>query len=86
MSTRVLLIAVVIIENRGLADGHADDGASMLVCVSRAPVGVTARWSQQNGGNVVYLVGGLRARTLLRDTATLAPSMAGIQDESKEED
>lgn len=86
VSTRVLLITVVIIENRGLTDRHADDRASMLVCVSRAPVGVTTLGSQQNRGDVVYLVGGLCACALLRDTATLAPSMAGIQDESEEED
>lgn len=85
MPTWVVLVAVVIIKNGGLADGHTNDGASMLVCASRAPVAVTALGSEQNRGNVVDLVGGLRARALLGDAATLAPSVAGIQDEGEEE-
>lgn len=85
MSSWVLLIAVVIVKNGGLADGHTNDGASMLVCAPRAPVAVTALGSEQNGGNVVDLVGGLGAGTLLGDTATLAPSVARIQDKGEEE-
>lgn len=85
MSTWVLLITVVIIENGGLADGHTDDRAPMLVCASRAPVAVTALGSQQNRRDIVDLMCGLGAGTLLGDTAPLAPSVAGIQDEGEEE-
>ncbi len=85
VSALVLLVAVVIIKNGGLADRHADDGAPMLVSVSRAPVAVTTLRSEQNRGNVVDLMGGFRARTLLGDPAALAPSVAGIQDEGEEE-
>lgn len=85
MSTWILLVTVVIIKNRGFADGHTNDRASMLVRASRAPVAVTALGSEQNRGNVVDLMGGFCACALLWDTATLAPSVAGIQDEGKEE-
>lgn len=85
MSNWVLLITVVIIKNGGLADGHTNNRASMLVCASRSPVAVTTLGSKQNRGNVVDLMGGLSAGTLLGDTATLAPSVAGIQDEGEEE-
>lgn len=82
----VLLVAVVIIEDRGLADGHTYDRAPVLVCASRAPVAVAALGSQQNRGDVVDLVRGLRAGALLGDAATLAPSVARIQNEGEEED
>lgn len=85
MSTRVLLITVVVIKNRGLADRHTNNRASMLVCASRAPVAVTTLGSEQNRGNVVDLMGGLGAGALLGDTAALAPSVAGIQDKGEEE-
>lgn len=85
VSTWVVFVAVVIIKYGGLADGHTDDRAPVLVCVSRAPVAVTALGSKQDRGNVVDLVGGLRACALLGDTATLAPSVAGVQDEGEEE-
>lgn len=58
----------------------------MLVCASRTPVTVTALRSEQNGGNVVDLMCGLGTCTLLGDTATLAPSMAGIQHKGEKED
>lgn len=83
--TGVLLVTVIIIENGSLADGHANDGASVLVRTSRAPVTVTALGSEQNRGDVVDFVGGLCACTLLGDTPALAPSVTGIQDESEEE-
>lgn len=57
----------------------------MLMSASRAPVAVTALGSKQNRGNVMDLVGGLGAGTLLGDTATLAPSMACIQNKGEEE-
>lgn len=76
----VLLVTVVVIENGGLADGHADDRAAVLVSVSGPPVAVAALGPQQDGGDVVDLVRGLSAGAFLRDAATFAPSMAGVQD------
>lgn len=78
VSTWVLLVTVVIIKNGGLTYGHSNDRASMLVCVSRAPVAVTALGSKQNRRNVVDLMGGLGTGTLLGDTTALAPSVACI--------
>lgn len=86
MPTVVVLVAVVIIQDGGLADGHPNDGAAMLVRAAGATVAVTALRPQQDGGDVVDLVGGLRAGALLGNTATLAPSVAGVQDEGEEED
>lgn len=83
---RVLLVAVVVVENGRLADGHADDGAAVLVCVPRAPVAVAALGSEQHRGDVVDLVSRLGAGALLRDAPSLAPAMAGVQDEGEEED
>lgn len=74
----VLLVAVVIVENGGLADGHADDGAAVLVGAPRGPVAVAALRSEQDGGDVVDLVGGLGAGAFLGDAATLAPPVAGV--------
>lgn len=81
----VVLVAVVVVQDRGLADGHADDGAAVLVGVPGAPVAVAALRSEQDGGDVVDLVGGLRAGALLRDAAALAPSVAGVQHQGEEE-
>lgn len=86
VSAGVLLVAVVVIEDGGLADGHADDRAPVLVCVPGTPVAVPALGPEQNGGDVVDLMGGLGARALLGDAATLAPPVARIQDEGEEED
>lgn len=86
MSTRVVVIAVVVIENGRLADGHPDDGAAVLVGAAGAPVAVAALRSQQDRRDVVNLVGGLGAGALLRDTAPLAPPVAGVQDKGEEED
>jgi len=85
VSTCVLLVAVVIVENGGFPNGHADDRVPMLVCAPGAPVAVAALWPEQNRRNVVDLVGGLGAGTLLGDASALAPSVAGVQDEGEEE-
>lgn len=82
----LVLVAVVIVQNGGLADGHPDDGAAVLVRAAGAAVAVTALRPQQDGGDVVDLVGGLRAGALLGDAAALAPSVAGVQDEGEEKD
>lgn len=86
VSTLVILIAVVIIQDGRLSNGHADDGASMLVCPSGASVAVAALGPQQHRGNVVDLMSGLSAGALLRDSAPLAPPVARVQDEGEEED
>lgn len=77
---RVVLVAIVIVEDGRLSDGHADDGAAVLVRAARASVAVAALGAQQYRRDVVNLVGGLRAGALLGDPATLAPSVAGVQD------
>lgn len=82
----VVLVAVVVVQDGGLADGHPDDGGAVLVRAAGAAVAIAALRPQQDGGDVVDLVGGLCAGALLRDTATLAPSVAGVQDEGEEED
>lgn len=82
----IVLVAVVVVQDGGLADGHPDDGAAMLVRTAGAAVAIAALRPQQDGGDVVDLVGGLRAGALLGDTATLAPPVAGVQDEREEED
>lgn len=82
----LVLVAVVIVQNGGLADGHPDDGAAVLVRAAGAAVAVAALRPQQDGGDVVDLVGGLRAGALLGDAAALAPSVAGVQDEGEEKD
>lgn len=82
----VVLVAVVVVEDGGLADGHPDDGAAVLVGVAGAAVAVAALRPQQDGGDVVDLVGGLGAGALLGDAAALAPPVAGVQDEGEEED
>lgn len=82
----LVLLAVVIVQNGGLADGHPDDGAAVLVRAAGAAVAVAALRPQQDGGDVVDLVGGLRAGALLGDAAALAPSVAGVQDEGEEKD
>lgn len=84
--TVVLLVAVVIVQNGGLTDGHPDDGAAVLVRVAGAAVAVAALRPQQDGRDVVDLVGGLRAGALLGDAAALAPTVAGVQDEGEEKD
>lgn len=82
----VVLVAVVVVQDGGFADGHPDDGAAVLVRAAGGAVAVAALRPQQDGGDVVDLMGGLRAGALLGDTATLAPSVAGVQDEGEEED
>lgn len=82
----VVLVAVVVVQNGGLADGHPDDGAAVLVRAPRAAVAVAGLRTQQDGGYVVDLVGGLCAGALLGDAAALAPSVAGVQHEGEEED
>lgn len=57
----------------------------MLVGSSGTPVAVATLRSQENGGDVMDLVGGLGAGTFLGYTATLAPSVTRIQDEGEEE-
>lgn len=86
MPAVVVLVAVVVVQDGGLADRHPDDGAAVLVRAAGGAVAVAALRPQQDGGDVVDLVGGLRAGALLGDTATLAPSVAGVQDEGEEED
>lgn len=81
----VLVVTVVIIENGGFPDGHSNDRAAVLVISSGAPVAVATLRTQQDGGNVVDLVGGLGAGALLGDPTTLAPSVAGVQDKGEEE-
>lgn len=82
----VVLVAVVVVQNGGLADGHPDDGAAVLVRAPGAAVAVAGLRPQQDGGDVVDLVGGLCAGALLGDAAALAPSVAGVQHEGEEED
>lgn len=81
VSASVLVIAVVIIENRGFSNGHSDDGAAVLLSASGPPVAVTTLRPEQNGGYVVDLMRGLCTGALLGDPTTLAPSVAGVQDE-----
>lgn len=85
VSALVVLIAVVVIKNGGLADGHADDRAAVLVSASRDPVAVAALRPEQDRGDVVDLVSGLRAGTLLGNAAPLAPPVAGVQHEGEQE-
>lgn len=82
----VVLIAVVVVQDGGLTDRHPNDGAAVLVRAAGAAVAVTALRPQQNGGDVVDLMGSLRAGALLGDTATFAPSVTGVQDEGEEKD
>lgn len=82
----VLVVTVVIIEDGRFPNGHSDDGAAVLVISSGAPVAVATLRTEQDGGNVVDLVGGLGAGALLGDATTLAPSVAGVQDKGEEED
>lgn len=87
VSARLVLVAVVVVQDGRLADGHADDGAAVLVVAAAgAAVAVAALRPQQHGGDVVDLVRGLGAGALLRDAAALAPSVAGVEDEGEEED
>lgn len=85
VSARFVLITVVIVEDGGFPDGHADDRVPVLVRASGAPVAVAALRPEQDGGNVVDFVGGLGAGTLLGDASALAPPVAGVQDEREEE-
>ena len=85
VSPLVVLVAVVVVQDGGLADGHADDGAAVLVGATRAPVAVAALRPQQDGGDVVDLVSGLGAGALLGDAAPLAPPVAGVQHQGEEE-
>lgn len=74
----VVLITVVVVQDGGLADRHPDDGAAVLVSAAGAAVAVTTLRPQQDRGDVVDFVGGLRAGALLGDTAAFAPSVAGV--------
>ena len=85
VSPLVVLVAVVVVQDGGLADGHADDGAAVLVGAPRAPVAVAALGPEQDGGDVVDLVSGLGAGALLGDAAPLAPPVAGVQHQGEEE-
>lgn len=85
VSNSILVIAIVIIKNGSLANRHSDDRAAMLVSAPGAPVTVTALRTQQDGGDVVDLMGGFCAGTFLWNPATLTPSMTGIQDQGEEE-
>lgn len=75
---RVLLFFIVIvIQDGGLADGHADDGV-----VGLQPGGAEALaglGAQQHRGDVVDLVRGFRAGALLGDAAALLPAPLGVQ-------
>lgn len=82
----VVLVEVIVVQDGSLADGHPNDRGAMLVRAAGAAVAIAALRPQQDGGDVVDLVGGLRAGALLRNTATLAPSVASVQDEGEEED
>lgn len=85
MSTRLVLIAVVVVQDGRLSNGHANDGAAVLVVATAgAAVAVATLRPQQHGGNVVDLVRGLCARALLRDASALAPPVAGIEDKGEE--
>lgn len=86
MAALLVLIAVVVVEDGGLTDGHADDGAAVLVGVAGAPVTVATLWPQQHRRDIVDLVGGLGAGALLGYAPTLAPSVAGVQHKGEEED
>ena len=86
---QVVLVAVVVVQDGGLADGHADDRVAVLVLApGRGPpaVAVPALGPQQHRGDVVDLVRGLGAGTLLRHAAPLAPAVAGVEHQGEEKD
>ena len=77
----LLLLVVIVIQDGGLPDGHADDGI-----VGLQPGGAEAfpgLGAQQHGGDVVDLVSGFRAGALLGDAATLLPAPLGVQRHSE---
>lgn len=82
----VILVAVVVVQDGGLADGHPDDGASVLVPAPGAAVAVATLRPQQDRWDVVDLMGSFCAGTLLGDASALAPSVAGVEDKGEEED
>ena len=81
----IILIAVIVVEDGCLTNGHANDGATLLVGVSGATVTVSALWPEQDRGDVVDLMCSLSARTLLWNTATFAPPMTSVKNQSEEQ-
>lgn len=73
----LLLFIVIVIQDGGLPDGHADHGV-----VGLQPGGTEAfagLGAQQHRRDVVDLVRGFRAGALLGDAATLLPAPLGVQ-------
>lgn len=73
----LLLLIVIVIQDGGLPDGHADDGI-----VGLQPGGAEAfpgLGTQQHRRDVVDLMRGFRAGALLRDATTFLPAPLGIQ-------
>lgn len=80
----LLLLVLVVVQDGGLADGHPDDRVVGLE--ARVAETLTGLGAQQHRGDVVDLVGGLRAGALLRDAAALVPAPLGIQSHHEDQE
>lgn len=80
----LLLLVLVVIQDGGLADGHADDRVVGLQ--ARVAEALSGLGAQQHRGDVVDLVGGLGAGTLLRDAAALVPAPLGVQSHCEDQE
>lgn len=85
LSRLLVLLAVAVVQDGRLADGHADD-RGVLEGSGATETVTTLRGSQQNGGDVVDLMSGLGAGALLRSAATPTPALTGVQDQREEKD
>lgn len=81
----LIIIAVTVIQDGRLTDGHANDRAVLVGASCPEPVPGLG-WSEQNRGNVVDLVGGLSAGALLGRSASTAPALTSVHDQNEKED
>lgn len=73
----LILFIVIVIQDGGLPNGHADDGI-----VGLQPGGAEAfpgLGTQQHRRDVVDLMSGFRACALVRDATALLPAPLGVQ-------
>lgn len=81
----LVVVAVAVVQDGSLSDGHADDRAVLVSAGCPEPVPGLG-WSEQDRRDVVDLVRGLSAGALLGSSAATAPTLASVKDQGEEED
>lgn len=83
MSRLLVLFTIAVVKDGRLADGHANDRA-VLERSGPAEAVPGLRRAQENGRDVVNLMRGLSAGTLLRGPAAPAPALTGVEYQREE--